>query len=192
MRLRAKFALLASVLLAFRVAAATFSYHVSGDDPGPWPGILSSIGLTANLYGPSNLFIVRGGAPGSAQQWLAKIEQGAVVVLEGDSDVAATLGIHPTRKRVVVRGIVDQRAPKLAIVWEKPVEIPVYELPPNARLFACERWDAAPVMAAIPRGSGAALWLAVSPGIQGYERYPYLLQALADLGIDPPYRSHNL
>jgi hypothetical protein len=47
-------------------------------------------------------------------------------------------------------------------------------------------------MAAIRKGKGAALWLAVAPGEQGYERYPYLLQALADLGMQAPFRSSSL
>ena len=35
------------------------------------------------------------------------------------------------------------------------------------------------------RGSGAVLWIAVPPGERGYERFPYLLNALSDLGLDP-------
>ena len=32
------------VLAATSAAAAPFSFHVLGDDPGSWPAILSSIG----------------------------------------------------------------------------------------------------------------------------------------------------
>jgi hypothetical protein len=174
------------------VSAALFTYHVAGDDPGPWPQILSSIGLMQAAGGPANLFVIRTLTPGSAPQWIQRIEQGAVVVIEGESDLAKTLGIEPTTKRVVVRSIVDQRAPKLAIVWETAVELPVFDLPQQARVFATERWDGAPVMAAIHRGSGAVLWLAASPGKEGYERFPYLLQALTDLGVKAPFRSQRL
>src|SRR6202790_31505 len=172
--------------------AASFVYHIAGDDPGPWPQILSSIGLMKSNGGAANLFVVRTLAPGSTPQWIQRIEQGAVVVIEGESDLAKALGIQPGSKRVVVRSIVDRRAPKLAIVWENALEIPVFELPKPATIVASERWEGAPVMAAVRRGSGAVLWLAASPGKQGYERFPYLLQALTDLGVKPPFRSERL
>src|SRR5579883_1031906 len=42
------------------------------------------------------------------------------------------------------------------------------------------------------RAAGAVLWAAVPPGDRGYERFPYLLAALRDLGLDPPFRSARL
>ncbi|MBC8165937.1 MAG: hypothetical protein H7Y20_08700, partial [Bryobacteraceae bacterium] len=36
------------------------------------------------------------------------------------------------------------------------------------------------------------LWLAASPGPKGYERFPYLVQALVDLGLDVPISSNRL
>ena len=41
-------------------------------------------------------------------------------------------------------------------------------------------------------GSGAVLWVAAKPGQNGYERFPYLMQALADLGVEPSFRSSRL
>ena len=172
--------------------AATFTYEIAGGDIGPWPKILSSIGLSAATGGSSNLYIVRGVAPGVTQQWMQRIEQGAIVVIEGESDLAAALGIKSGARRVIVRSIVDRRAPKLPIVWESAVTIPLFELPKNALVFATERWEGAPVLAAVRRGTGAALWIATAPGKEGYERYPYLLQALADLGVKAPFRSERL
>jgi hypothetical protein len=182
--------------LALPLSPATFSYHITGDTPGPWPNILSSLGLT-NSPGPTNLFILRDGAgtataTASTQQWIDKIEKGAVVVVEGESDLAAALAIHPSGKHVMVRSIIDTRSPTLPIVWEKSADIPIFDLPKDARIFATERWEGAPVLASIKRGRGSLLWLATSPGIQGYERYPYLVQALADVGIAPPFRSTRL
>jgi len=113
-------------------------------------------------------------------------------VLEGDSELGSVLGIKASSRRIVVRSIVDRRAPKLPIVWESAVTIPVFELPSDAVVFATERWGGAPVMAAVHRGRGAVLWLATPPGREGYERYPYLLQALVDLGVKPPFRSKRL
>src|SRR5579864_250880 len=148
--------ILMSVCLAASISASIFSYHVAGDDPGPWPQILSSVGFMKASGGPANLFVVRTAAPGSVPLWIQRIEQGAVVVIEGEGELAKALGIQPGVKRVVVRSIVDQRAPKLPIVWESALEIPVFELPKQAKVFASERWEGAPVMAALRRGSGAA------------------------------------
>jgi hypothetical protein len=173
-------------------SAATFTYQIAGDDPGPWPQILSSIGLRDAAGGAANLAIVRSVAPGSVPQWLQRIEQGGVVVIEGDSKLSQALGVTPGAKHVVVRSIVDQRAPKLHVVWETALEIPVFALPAGAKVLAFERWEGAPVLAAIRRGSGAALWIAASPGTEGYERFPYLLQTLNDLGVNPPFRSERL
>jgi hypothetical protein len=188
---RTKFALI-GFGLTLSLQAASFSYHIAGDDPGPWPQIFSSIGLTRADGGPANLFVVRQITPGSAPQWIQRVEQGGVIVLEGESDVAAALGIKPGAKRVVVRSIVDRRAPKLPIIWQTPLEIPVFDLPKDALVLAAERWEHAPVMVALHRGSGAVLWVAASPGKEGYERFPYLLQGLDDLGVKPPFRSQRL
>lgn len=186
-----------SILLLFTLCTAaaattTFTYHIAGDDPGPWPQILSSIGLTKAAGGPSNLFVVRNVAPGSVPQWIQRIEQGAIVVIEGESELADALGFKAGKKHVLVRSIVDHRAPELSIVWETALEIPVFDIPKGATVFANERWDGAPVMAAVRRGSGAAMWIVAPPGEQGYERFPYLLQALSDLGFNAPFRSRRL
>jgi hypothetical protein len=182
----------AVLCLAGFARSATLAYHIAGDDPGPWPQILSSIGLTRADGGPASLFVVRHVAPGAVPQWIQRIEQGAVVVIEGESDLAAALGFAPGEKRVVVRSIVDQRAPKLAIVWEAALAIPIFDLPKQSTVLAYERWERAPVMVSVRRGAGAVLWIAVPPGQQGYERFPYLLQALSDLGVKPPFRSERL
>src|SRR5208282_2257869 len=65
-------------------AAVTFSYRIAGDDPGPWPQIFSSIGIARTTGGPANLFVVRNLAAGSVPQWIQRIEQGGIVVLEGE------------------------------------------------------------------------------------------------------------
>lgn len=191
MRSRVKLAFI-WLLVTGALPAATFTYHIAGDDPGAWPQILSSIGLMPASGGPSNLFILRTVAPSSIPQWIERIDQGGIVVIEGDNELGVALGIKPTTKRVVIRSIVDRRAPKLPIVWEAAADTPVFEVPKDAQVFASERWQGAPVMAAVRRGSGAVLWIATTPGKEGYERYPYLLQALGDLGVQPPLRSERL
>ena len=37
---------------------------------------------------------------------------------------------------MIVRSVEDVRAPKLRIIWEKPLEMPVFEIPTEARIFA--------------------------------------------------------
>ena len=186
----------ASCLPAPCFAATTLYYHIAGDDPGPWPQIFSSIGIARAAGGPANLFVVRNIARGSVPQWIQRIEQGGIVVLEGEGELAAALGITPSvtpdNPRVVVRSIVDQHSPKLPIVWESPLEIPVFNVPKDATVLAAERWDHAPVTVALHRGTGAVLWIAAAPGKEGYERFPYLLQALNDLGMKAPFQSQRL
>src|SRR5271170_5574159 len=167
MRSRAKLTL-AVLGWAALLPAATFNYHIAGDDPGAWPQIFSSIGITRATGGPANLFVVRNVTPGSVPQWIERIEQGGIVVLEGEGELAAALGITPGNQRVVVRSIVDQHAPKLAIVWESPLEIPIFNVPKDSTIVAVERWDHAPVTVALRRGMGAVLWMAASPGKDGY------------------------
>ncbi len=182
----------AAAPLACAAHAAIFSYHVIGDEPGAWPRILTSVGLTEKAAGPVGVFVVRGKSPLSAEQWLERVDKGAFLVLEAETDLSAALGFKPTGKRVAVRGIEDVHNPELQIVWEKATELSVFEVPGEARIFTRERWERAPLAAGFRRGSGGVLWVAANPGTQGYERYPYLLQALADLGFDPPFRSRRL
>jgi hypothetical protein len=184
--------MLALAALACATHAATFSYHVIGDEPGAWPRVLSSVGLTAKAAGPVGIFVVRGKSPLTAAQWLERVDKGAYLILESETELAAALGFESTGKRVVVRGVEDVHNPDVQIVWEKSVELPVFDVPAGARVFTRERWDHAPLTAGFKRGEGGVLWIATNPGAQGYERYPYLIQALAELGFDPPFRSRRL
>ena len=185
--------LLISLWVACGLAVAgSFSYRISGGDPGPWQAIFSSIGLLPPDSSAANLFVVQGAEAAQPQAWLPKVEAGGIVVLVGESPLAEALGFKAGPKRVVVRSIVDVHAPKLAIVWEAPLEVRGFEIPKDALVFATERWEGLPLVAGVRRGSGAVLWMAASPGVQGYERFPYLLQALQDLGWKPPFESRRL
>jgi hypothetical protein len=181
--------LLASLfLVALSGSAATLSFHVAGSDTGGWQAVLSSIGL---VPGPGDASVVVM-PQGSPLEWTARVEHGTFLILEADSPLAAHFGFRPTDKRVTIHGVEDLRAPTLRIVWEKPLEIPRFEIPQQARVFARERRDGAPLVAGFRSGSGAVLWVAASPGPRGYERFPYLPQALTDLGLEPPFRSARL
>jgi len=172
--------------------AAPLKFRVVGREPGAWPEIFSAVGLQPGDDATAGVFVLRAGTPGGAASWLERIEQGTFVVLEGESEVAAQLGFRPGPQRLRVGSIRDRRVPELPIIWEEEVELPRFELPAEAQVFARERWQGAPVLAGFRRGSGAVLWVAAPPGRYGYERFPYLLHALADLGLEAPFRSRRL
>src|SRR5262249_40356887 len=113
---------------------------------------------------------------------------------EGESSLAESLGFHRNTKRdpVRVQSLTDDHGPELRVIWEKGLEIPFYELPEQARVFARDRWSKTPLSAGFRLGSGAVLWIAAARGEQGYERFRYLLNTLGDLGLDPPFRSDRL
>jgi hypothetical protein len=140
----------------------------------------------------AGILVAPGGSNAPVEEWVQRADRGTIVVVEGESALAAAFGFRPTASRVIVRSVEDLRGPKLRIIWEKAVELPVFEIPKDARVFARERWQGAPLMAGFRRGAGAVLWVAASPGTRGYERFPYILQALADLGFEAPSRSDRL
>ena len=101
-------------------------------------------------------------------------------------------GFRRGKENVKVGSLTDVHRPVCPSFGRRGLELPVFELPGGASVFARERWTGAPMMAGLRRGTGAILWVAVPPGERGYERFPYLLQALADLGMEPPFRSSRL
>jgi hypothetical protein len=184
---------LAALIVSPLACAAPFSYHVLGDDLGSWPQVLSSIGLIREAGGNESIVVAPPAAKAPAREWIPRIENGTILVLEGESALAESFGFKPREgAHVQVRSVEDLRAPKLEIVWEKALTLPVFDIPKEARVFARERWKAAPLLAGFRRGSGAVLWIAAPPGPRGYERFPYLPQALAELGLETPFRSDRL
>ena len=166
--------LLVSLLFSGSLAMSGQTVVVAGDSLASWAKVFGSVGMTATAA-PS----------GSSLQKLATA--GALVVVEGE-----TLGVKASAKRIVVRSVVDEHQPKLPVIWEAGLEVPVFTLPAAAHVYARERWSGAPLCAGWREGKGAVLWHAVGPGAKGYERFPYALQAAADLGMRPPFRSNRL
>jgi hypothetical protein len=197
MRLPAKWLWIGCAVLLPLQAEPRFSFHVMdrvGDvDPDGWAELLSSIGLTPGSGGGASVMVAPRGTDLPPSEWMARVEHGVILVLEGESPLGAGFGFRAgTQPHVSVRSVEDLRAPDLRMVWEKALEVPVFEIPPGARVFARERWQKAPLIAGYRRGSGAVLWVAAPPGPRGYERFPYLPQALTDLGLEPPFRSSRL
>lgn len=83
-------------------------------------------------------------------------------------------------------------ATKMNIIWERPITVPAVNVPDGFQIFATEKWKGIPVLAGKRTAHGAILWLATPPGPTGIERYPYLLQALVDLGLSLPVRTTSL
>src|SRR5262249_15093073 len=176
-----------SVLLAGCAFAGEPQPHISviGLDQGPWPQIFSSIGFVRQDSELAKVFVLRP-ATATSNVWAGRVERGTFLVLEGESPIAEAFGFRGGKDRVRVGSIVDSRRPKLPIIWQKTLDTPRFTVPAGARVFASERWTGAPMLAGYRRGAGAVLWVAASPGEQGYERFPYLLHALADLGLEAP------
>ena len=166
-------------------------FCVIGAKAGGWDPLLSSVGYLREDSDRAKIFVLRPGTAAS-QKWAQRVARGAYLILEGESPVAASFGFEVGKERVRAGSIVDARRPKLPIIWEKPLDLPVFRVPADMRVFAKERWTGAPMLAGRRRGAGAVLWVATSPGEQGYERFPYIPHALADLGLAAPFASRRL
>jgi hypothetical protein len=181
-------------LAASPLPAATFSYRVLGDDPGSWPAVLASLGLVSDASTGADIVVAPQSTHAAFEEWMPRVEHGSILLLEGESGLAAAFGFKPSAAKThyTARSVEDIHAPALRIVWEKPLDLASFEIPKEARVFARERWAHAPLMAGYRRGAGAVLWIAAAPGPHGYDRFPYIAQALADLGFEPPFRSRRL
>jgi len=177
--------MLAAALLAAPAFATTF--QTEGASPTAWSKILGSVGIQRAISDPT--IIVAGS---SAKAGSAALAAAHMLILEGDSPAARGLGIVPQKEKIAVRQIVDSHAPKMQIIWEQPAEIPKAQLPEGFTVYAAERWQGAPVLAGKQTAHGAILWMATAPGLSGIERYPYLIHALVDLGLDLPLHATNL
>jgi len=180
-----------ALLFLFAVLCHGGTFAVLGTQPGSWPAVLSAAGHAPGPASSATILVAPFNTPPSPE-WLARVKGGAVLILEGTSPLAGSFGFKPSLDTVSVIHIVDEHNPSLPIVWNKAIEIPKTAVPPQARVFAKDRWSGQPVIAGFKSGAGAVLWVALSPGASGYERFPYLMQALADLGGAPSFRNARL
>jgi hypothetical protein len=179
---------LAFIPLASLAGTFTAPAGVSAD----WPAILSSVGHTqARQSSTPDIYVAPINAP-AAPDVQTRVKGGQALILQGSSPLAASFGFVATDATVSVIHIVDEHNPALPVIWDKPIEIPRYDTNAGTHVFAKERWTGAPVVAGYRLGAGAVLWLATSPGAGGYERFPYLMQALAELGFSSSFRSSRL
>jgi hypothetical protein len=183
---------LTSLALAVSISAlAAPTTFKQCTEPAGWREILGSVGFTTVCGSEAGICVRGPGAPASAE-WTVRVEGGAFLILEGESAAAESFGFRTTTSRVRVASVTDVHMPQLSIVWKVALELPRFEVPAAARVFITERWTGAPLAAGMRLGKGAVLWVATSPGDRGYERFPYLMHAMADLGLEPSFRSGRL
>lgn len=171
--------------LAFSMRASTTTFTTDGTEAGPWTKILGSVGIPEGGTMSSSITI-------SAKEDAPSLAEDQIVIVEGNSPAAKALGFTTKSETVAIRQICDIHAPQMHVIWEHPLTLPVEQLPPGYTVFASEKWKNIPVLAGKRTKHGAVLWLASGPGATGIERYPYLLQALTDLGLTIPARSTTL
>jgi hypothetical protein len=169
---------------------ATFgtTFRIDHADATGWTRILGAIGIGASKSQNAEILIA---GPESAVD-LAAASERQLVVIEGLGRAAEGLGISQKPNHISIRQISDVRAPGMQIFWQPALDVPEAVLPPGFEVFAKEKWTGAPVLAGKKTAAGAILWLATNPGPGGYERYPYLLQALQDVGLKIDSSATNL
>ncbi len=178
-----------TALAALPASMQAITFHAAeGVDTRPWTKILGSVGIVPAENADAQI-IVAGMKAGAS---VAKLADDHILILEGESEASQALGIVGRNEKVSVRQICDTHAAQMQVIWEQPAEIRRVLLPETYRVFATERWNGIPVLAGRRTEHGAVLWLATTPGPSGIERYPYLLHALVDLGLDLPLRTTNL
>ncbi len=174
---------------------ADTGFSVQAADPAPWVTIFGSIGL-ARSDNDAMIRVVGAGHGGTAVNLskldLTKLAADHILILEGAVAGSAQLGITPRADPVSIRQIRDVHAPNIQIIWAETVLCTGADLANDYQVFARDRWSGLPVLAGKKTRQGAILWLATPPGASGIERYPYLLQALADLDFSPPAQATNL
>jgi hypothetical protein len=173
-----------SLLLLCSVAAAgaTKRFFITAGEPAGWAPVLVSIGLEAAATRDAADVIV-----GAATK--EEISAGRISIRTG---ATPDFGFAATAKQVAVRRVTDLRRPELFLVWEKALPLPIYQVPAEAKLFYREHHDKAPLSAGLRIGKGSLLWMATDPGPHGYERFPWLPQALTELGLETPARAADL
>lgn len=182
-----------SAFAANDVTLPQWNYSVDCPEPG-WDALFGTFSLSQTSDAlQADIRVFRCDAPttrGEIDAWLAP---GRILIAEGANAVSQSFGFVSSGAPLVeARNVKDRRAPELLIVWETPIKIPPTRLPPGARVLMEERWSGAPLVAVLPLPKGAVLWLAVSPGEDGYNRFPLLANALQEAGFHAPFRSRRL
>jgi hypothetical protein len=171
---------------AMQAVGGAATFRSAGPDASAWSKIFAAAGITQSASGDTNIVIAEPDAPLNAGT-----AENRFLIVTG-MDLARKIGIQVSSRTVLVRRIVDEHAPKMQIFWQQPQTLPVVEVPKDFHVFATDYAQTTPVMAGKRTTHGGILWLATDPGPTGIERYPYILQALADLGLTFSARTESL
>jgi hypothetical protein len=183
--------LISFFVLAALLPAQQFGYAVLGRDAGAWPEILASVGLLPTPVPSASVLIARSGTPATPGV-AARVEAGAFLILEGDSPLARSFGFHVQNRTVKLASFTDIHQPETPIILQQPVELTEPALPAGTEVFTRERWLKTPAVAGFRKGKGGVLWVITNPGTHGYERFPFIANALCDLGFVPPFQDNRL
>ena len=186
MRLLISFFVLITVL-----PAQQFGYAVLGREAGAWPEILASVGLLPVPVPDASVLIARGGTP-VTPGLSARVEAGAFLILEGDSPLARSFGFRVQDHTVKLASFLDVHQPETPLILKEAIDLTEPTLPGGMEVFTRERWLQTPAVAGFRRGKGGVLWMVTSPGKHGYERFPFLVNALCDLGFVLPFHGNRL
>ena len=178
--------------LSALAGAQRYGYHVIGDSSGGWARALEAIGLRPSSAKSAAVYVVRPGSDDQSLDWTSAVRDGAFLIIEGVTPLAARLGFIGVGESVLVRRELDARYTGQFILWQEPLRVAQVTTRAGTRVFSRDRWSSAPLLAGRKSGAGAILWAAVSPGKSGFERLPYLPQALFDLGLVPPTMDKRL
>jgi hypothetical protein len=170
---------------------AAQSFEVLGDSQG-WPTVLRSIGQSEARPGEGKVILLSDGFEVDTKALLARVESGAILILDGHSDLAASLGLTRLAQQVELRQIRDVASPELPIIWERPELVVAPALTQEWSVRATDRWHNSPALAIRKWGAGSVLWTATPLGASGYERYPFAPQALLAAGLEPRLRGQGL
>lgn len=172
---------------ALPLLAPAGTFRVTGTDPKPWTKIFGSVGFAGTNNADAEIVVA-----GPNSDIDPAVGENHILLLEGMSSAAASLGFSAKSSGVFIRQICDTHAPKMQIFWGQPLTIPEMSIPAGFQVFAAEKWKQIPVLAGKRTAHGAILWVATAPGDSGFERYPYLLHSLVDLGLSLPLGGENL
>jgi len=170
------------------LAAPIPSVHLNTAAAQSWNKVFDSVNIRPGDANGASILVIAGDEPVD----LASLTENHIVVLEGSGGAAKSIGITPTAQPLAIRRIVDTHAPETQIVWQAAVQTVITTVPSDFTVFATEKWKSSPVLAGKRTPHGAILWVATDPGVTGMERYPYLLQALTDLGLELPTQTTSL
>ena len=178
-----------TILLAcLPLHAAATAFSVEKTDAASWDKILGSVGISESKRAQASIVV----AGDTATEDVAKLADDHILILVGSGPVAAKFGISSSGAALSIRQICDVHAPQMQIIWEQPADAHVSQVPATFQIFATEKWTGSPVLAGMKTPHGAVLWMATQPGPSGIERFPYMVQALSDLGLELPAQTSDL